>query len=125
MHCIRYLLAATLFVGGCKANSQGNAPAKWADTIASEIEKAQMTGDLAKLQAARAMAERVATAYPDDGLILHYQAFATYREAMQTLGLSGGDPSAMLEIARAIFERSLKKRPLAETHILMASIDGQ
>jgi hypothetical protein len=81
----RYVLAAALFVAGCNAQAQ-NAPAKWADTISTEIEKAQISGDAAKMAAARALAERVATAFPDDGLILHYQAFALYREAMATVG---------------------------------------
>ena len=119
----RYFLAAALLVGGCTAQAQ-NAPAKWADTISTEIEKAQISGDAAKMAAARALAERVATAFPDDGLILHYQAFALYREGMVTVG-RGADASPLLERAQSIFEKSLKRRPLAETHVLMSSIDGQ
>jgi len=119
----RYLLAATLFLGACSAKAQ-TAPAKWADTVGMEIEKAQISGDAAKMAQARALAERVATAYPEDGLMLHYHAFALYREAMAMVG-RGSDPSAILERALQIFERSLKLRPLAETHILMSSIDGQ
>jgi tetratricopeptide (TPR) repeat protein len=119
----RIVLAAALFVAGCSAQAQ-NAPAKWADTISTEIEKAQISGDPAKMGAARALAERVATAFPDDGLILHYHGFALYREAMAVMG-RGGDPSASLERAYGIFEKSLKKRPLAETHVILSSIDGQ
>src|SRR5581483_4874569 len=55
------------------------APAKWADTIAAEIDAATLAGDTARLHAAESMAERVATAFPNDGLILHYQAYALYR----------------------------------------------
>ncbi|HEY9226542.1 MAG TPA: tetratricopeptide repeat protein [Gemmatimonadaceae bacterium] len=119
----RHYLAATLFLGALTAQAQ-TAPAKWADTISMEIDKAALSADPAKLAAARALAERVATAFPDDGLILHYQAFALYREAMQING-TGGNASAQLERALAIFDKSIKKRPLAESHILMASIDGQ
>lgn len=116
-------LAATLFVGVATAHAQ-TAPAKWADTISAEIDKATISGDVAKLQAARALAERVATAYPNDGLILHYQAFALYREGSQTVG-RGGDASALFQRAQIIFEKSLKTHPLAETHSLLSSIDGQ
>lgn len=120
-----FLPAAALVLGAAGANAQGAAPAKWADTIGREIEKAQIFGDMAKVSAARALAERVATAYPDDGLILHYHAYALYREAMTGMGVKGTDPSPLLERAQAIFERSLKTRPLPETHSLMSSIDGQ
>jgi tetratricopeptide (TPR) repeat protein len=120
----RFVLAAAVIASaGCNAHAQ-NAPAKWADTVGTEIEKAQISGDPTKMAAARALAERVATAFPEDGLILHYHAFALYREAMAALG-RGGDPSATLERAYGIFEKSLKKRPLAETHVLLSSIDGQ
>ena len=115
--------AAMLFLGALTAHAQ-TAPAKWPDTISTEIDKAAISGDPAKLAAARALAERVATAFPDDGLILHYQAFALYREAMLIVG-KGGDASAQLERALAIFDKSLKKRPLAESHVLMSAIDGQ
>ena len=74
---------------------------------------------------ARALAERVATAFPNDGLILHYEAFALYREGSQMLGTGGGSPTPIFQRAQAIFEKSLKLRPLAETHALMSSIDGQ
>jgi tetratricopeptide (TPR) repeat protein len=121
----RYFVTAALVAAASSACAQeGVAPAKWADTLRTEIDKATLLGDPAKLAAARALADRVASAFPDDGLILHYQAFAMYREA----GLAraqGGDSGALLERAQVILERSLAKRPLAETHALMASIDGQ
>ena len=121
---IRHFVAAALVTSACTANAQ-NAPAKWADTISAEIDKASLSGDPAKLAAARALAERVATAYPDDGLILHYHAFAIYREAMSNFGRSGADASAQLERALAILDKSVRKHPLAESHMLMSSIDGQ
>ncbi|MEP6493986.1 MAG: tetratricopeptide repeat protein [bacterium] len=123
------LFVAATLVGGytranAQANAQANAPAKWADTISTEIEKAQMAGDDAKLAAAVALANRVATAFPTDGLILHYQGYAIYRQGLLQMG-RGGDASALFEQARGILERSLKARPLPETHGLLSSIDGQ
>jgi tetratricopeptide (TPR) repeat protein len=117
----RHILALTFAAVGCTAQAQ-TAPTKWADTISKEIDKASLSGDPAKLGAAVALAERVATAFPEDGLILHYQAFALYRQAIQAQSAEGG---AQLERAKSIFERSLRLRPLAETHILLAAINGQ
>jgi tetratricopeptide (TPR) repeat protein len=125
MRRTQIILVAAILTGGCvRADAQANAPSKWADTLSSEIEKAQIAGDDAKLAAAVALAGRVATAYPIDGLILHYQGYAIYRQAMLLMG-HGGDPNPLLEQSRDILERSLKTRPLAETHSLLSSIDGQ
>jgi tetratricopeptide (TPR) repeat protein len=121
----RFLFTAAFVAAASSACAQeGVAPAKWADTLRTEIDRASLVGDPAKVAAARAFADRVASAFPDDGLILHYQAFAMYREALVS-GARGGDSGTLLERAQSIFERSLAKRPLAETHALMAAIDGQ
>ena len=120
---LRLILAAAAVFSGAAAQAQ-TAPAKWADTISMEIDKAEIVGDSAKLAAARALAERVAAAFPEDGLILHYHAYALYREAMSMVG-RGGDASSLLERAQSIFDKSLRLRPLAETHVLMSSINGQ
>jgi tetratricopeptide (TPR) repeat protein len=122
----RILLVAAFVSGGCvRADAQATAPSKWADTLSSEIDKAQLLGDDAKLAAADALAGRVATAYPTDGLILHYQGYAIYRQAVLQMGRNGSNASALLEQSRDLLERSLKTRPLAETHMLLSSIDGQ
>jgi tetratricopeptide (TPR) repeat protein len=118
------LCLAFVALGGCRAEAQA-APKKWADTLSAEIQTAFLDGDAAKAGAARALADRVATAFPEDGLILHYQAFAMWREATLLLGRNAGAPYPMLERALRILEKSLKSRPLAETHVLMSSIDGQ
>ena len=121
----RYLFtAAILGVASSACAQSGIAPPKWADTLRTVIDKATLVGDSASLAGARAFADRVASAFPDDGLILHYQAFAMYREAMATRGRSG-DSGPLLERAQSILERSLAKRQLAESHSLMAAIDGQ
>ena len=103
--------------------AQGNAPAKWADTISAEIEKAQIASDSAALAAAVALASRVAIAYPTDGLILHYQGYALYRQAL--LQQQSQDASPTLERARETLSKSLNTRVLPETHILLSAIDGQ
>ncbi len=101
-----------------------NAPAKWPDTLRTEIDRAFIGGEMPKIQAARALAERVATAYPDDALIQHYLGFALYREATLVMG-QNGNATPLLERAKTALEKSIKARPLAESHILMSSIFGQ
>ena len=101
------------------------APPKWADTLSAEIDKASTAGDLTKLAAARALAERVAVAYPADGLILHYEGFALYREATAMQAMNAGNALPVFQRAQKILEESLKIRPLPETHALISSIDGQ
>src|SRR5262249_41401415 len=75
---------ATLYAPSCVAqsNAAAPAPAKWPDTTSAEIEKAQIANDSAGLAAAVALASRVAIAYPNDGLILHYQGYALYRQGL-------------------------------------------
>ena len=99
------------------------APPKWADTIAAEIEKAQLASDSTRLAAAVALASRVAIAYPNDGLILHYQGYALYRQALFVA--QSQDATPIFERAHDILSKSLNNRILPETHILMSSIDGQ
>jgi tetratricopeptide (TPR) repeat protein len=120
----RSLFLAAAFVASASVVQAQKAPSKWADTISAEIEKANLSGDTVRMKAARALAERVATAFPDDGLILHYEAFALYREGSMIFG-RGGNAAPTLQRAMSIFEKSLKTYPLAETHVLMSSIDGQ
>ncbi|HEY4218928.1 MAG TPA: tetratricopeptide repeat protein [Gemmatimonadaceae bacterium] len=124
----RRIVAVTLATLLCDCGradaQQGSAPSKWADTISAEIEKAQLADDATRLNAAVALAGRVATAYPTDGLILHYQGYALYRRAVSHAANSAGD-AATLESAKVVLARSLQSHPLPETHMLIASIDGQ
>jgi len=112
---------AALYVPSLAA--QGSAPAKWADTISAEIEKAQIASDTSALAAAVALASRVAIAYPNDGLILHYQGYALYRQAL--MQQQRQDASPTFERARDVLTKSLNARILPETHILLSAIDGQ
>jgi tetratricopeptide (TPR) repeat protein len=120
----QFFAVAFVVIASSACAQEGTAPPKWADTLRAEIDKATLAGDPAKLAAARALADRVATAFPDDGLILHYQAYVMYRQAVQS-GSRDAESGALLARAQTILERSLAKHPLAETHALIASIDGQ
>jgi tetratricopeptide (TPR) repeat protein len=119
-----FITAALLGVASAACAQEGMAPAKWPDTLRREIDKASLSGDPSQIAAARALADRVASAFPDDGLVLHYQAFAMYRQAVAS-GPVNAEGGALLERALVIFGRSLAKHPLAETHVLMSAIDGQ
>lgn len=116
--------AAIVAVTSHRVAAQDTAPSKWADTISAEIDRATLAGDAAKLDAAVALAARVAAAYPNDGLIQHYHGYALYRSGILQAS-NGANASAVFEQAATILERSLKTHPMPETHVLLSSIDGQ
>jgi tetratricopeptide (TPR) repeat protein len=118
------MIAGSMLATLCLDARAQNAPAKWADTVSHEIDRAYISGDPAKMQSARALAERVATAFPNDGLILHYEGFALYREGTMLTG-RGTDATDLYQRAQIVLEKSLKLHPLAETHAIISSIDGQ
>lgn len=109
-------------LAACRADAQ-NAPPKWADTISTEIENAQIAGDSAKLAAAIALVSRVAIAYPKDALILHYQGYALYRHGLFVS--RNHDASPIFEQAYEALAKSIAIKPIPESHMLMSSIDGQ
>jgi tetratricopeptide (TPR) repeat protein len=119
------IVAALVATGVCAPLSAQTAPSKWADTLSGELERAYQSGDIARVQAARALAERVALAYPNDGLILHYQAFALYREATMTAAKNAKAAGPLFEQSLGLFQKSLKTHPIPEAHALISSIDGQ
>lgn len=93
-----------------------------AESIQSEIVAAYVRGDNERLAAARALAERGVTAYPEDALLHHYLGFALYRTAAVAGDDSGSDQ--VLEAAEAALLRSAEIRPLPETHALLSSVYG-
>ncbi|HYM21926.1 MAG TPA: tetratricopeptide repeat protein, partial [Vicinamibacterales bacterium] len=109
-------------LAACQAAAQ-NAPPKWADTLSTEIENPQIAGDSARLAAAVALASRVAIAYPKDGLILHYQGYALYRQGLFLA--RSHDASAIFQEAYDALAKSIAIKPIPESHMLMSSIDGQ
>jgi tetratricopeptide (TPR) repeat protein len=118
-------LAACVASAACSRLSAQSAPAKWADTLSAEIDKAYQSADITKIQSARSLAERVAIAYPTDGLILQYEAFAVYREATMTMTKNFKAAGPLFERSLTLFQNSLKTHPLAESEALISSIQGQ
>jgi hypothetical protein len=100
--------------------------ARWADSARVTIERAVLANDSTALVGAGAMIDKALTAFPNDPLLLHYRAYALYRESV------GGDDDGKLSDAhqvrlkRAIdlLERSAAARPLPETQALLASCLG-
>jgi tetratricopeptide (TPR) repeat protein len=100
--------------------------AKWADSAAREIDRAYVTGDVARLQAARTLLDRGLVAFPKDPLLLHYQGYELYREANLLTGLRRtAEVPPLLEKARAALEQSITLKPLPESHALLSSVLGQ
>jgi tetratricopeptide (TPR) repeat protein len=99
--------------------------AKWADSVRVAVEAAQIAGDLDGVRAARALAERALTLFPDDALLLHYQGYALYREASSMMGRGQtGGVAPLLAQGIAALEASAKRRPMAETSALLALLYG-
>ena len=100
---------------------------RFADSARREIEAALFEGSIERLQGARAMLERALTAFPNDGLLLHYQGYALYREANLMMGMQRSEKEVrpVLEAADEVLERSAKKLDMAETHALRSSVIGQ
>jgi tetratricopeptide (TPR) repeat protein len=96
------------------------------DSLRVAIDEAVSRGDLEMLRNARSSVERTLHLRADDGLLLHYQGYALYREAELLRQLRKGDEAdRALDESQAILERSAKLRPLPETHALLALIIGQ
>lgn len=98
--------------------------ARWADTVRVMIERAAISGSTAELTAAGALAERALSAFPNDGLLLHYRAYGLYREAQRDQSRGAGW-KALTERSIELLERSAAAQPLAETQALLASNLGQ
>lgn len=99
---------------------------QWADSARRQLESAVERADVSRLAAARTVVERALAQHPDDGLLLHYQGYALWREG--SLVAAAGDEKRarqLLEQASRTLERSAERRPLAETHAVRASVLGQ
>lgn len=117
---IALVLAAMLLApGGLRAQPDA---ITLADSIQSEIVAAYVRGDDARLEEARALAERAVAIHPEDPLLHHYLGFALYRQA----AVMHDDPDLqrLLDAAEAALARSAAIRPLPETHALLASVYG-
>lgn len=98
---------------------------RWADSARRAIEVGTAQADPAALAGVRAMLGRALVLAPDDALLLHYQGYAAYREAVAYMGRNDR-PAArrLLAAADSLLDRSAARLPLAESHALRASVLG-
>jgi tetratricopeptide (TPR) repeat protein len=126
-HLRTILLALTLSgVSATALRAQAlTGAAKWADSARREIDAASLSGDKNRLNDARTLLDRALVAFPNDGLLLHYEGYAAYRAL--SLATVLGPPSDVpfyRKAAREYFERSIAKRPMPESYILLTAIYG-
>jgi tetratricopeptide (TPR) repeat protein len=134
---VRRAAAAVLMLAAASVRAQPAAPAsaavstlsprdRWADSVRRDVEAALVRGDRPGIAAARAVAERALSAFPDDGLLLHYQGYALWREAGLAMGTGDEDGARpLLEQADEVLERAAKRLALPESHAVRASVLGQ
>ena len=123
MNRLRLAVLLTALVAVHKSIGAQATAAQAADSIGASIDRAYLSGDSARIQLVRAQAERLATSFPNSGLLQHYLGFALYREATASHG--GPKSLSLLTRAKETLGKSLATHPLPETHALLASIDGQ
>lgn len=96
---------------------------QWADTVSGAIDAAMRAGGMPRLEEARKLLDRGLAAYPDDALLRHYEGFLLYR--MITVGgssLPAPTVATLLDDARAALERSLARRKMAESYLLLSEV---
>ena len=99
---------------------------KWADSAAREIDDASDAGDLVRLRATTTLLDRALTTFPNDALLLHYKAYALYRESNLLEGLGQRDDlDEILEETEKLLEASLKVKPLPESYAILSSVQGR
>jgi tetratricopeptide (TPR) repeat protein len=98
--------------------------ARWADTVRVTIERANLNRDDSALTQAGALADRALGAFPNDPLLLHYRAYALYREYTRGSGARGAEYKAAMERAIDLLNRSAAVRNLPETQALLATCYG-
>lgn len=92
-----------------------------ADSARVAIEVAYASGRPEAVVEARRVAERGSERFPADGLLKHYVGYALFREGLLRTGDSA---RAVMERARDALRAALEKRPLPETHAVLASVYG-
>jgi tetratricopeptide (TPR) repeat protein len=117
------VLASWASVGNAQAALTG--AARWADSARVAIDRAYLTHDSAALVAAGQLIDKALTAFPNDGLLLHYRGYALYRLAMFSPGEeTSASQEALLKQAVDVLRRSAALKPMAETHALLSSCLG-
>ena len=95
------------------------------DSARADIDRAVSQGDPRRIDAALVLLERAASAVPNDPWVHHYMGYAWYRKAILGQQTKNHDPKPDLERARTTLERSIRLRPIAESHALLSSVLGQ
>jgi tetratricopeptide (TPR) repeat protein len=118
--------AVGLIATSDRATAQGlTGAARWADTVRRTLDAAATGGDVNAIRTARALADRALLAFPDDGLLLHYQGAAIWREAQVRMGAGQeAESKALFERAITILQKSAAAKPLAETYAIISSSYG-
>jgi len=99
---------------------------RWADSVRRIVDGAVIRGDPAAARNGVALADRALSAFPADGLLLHYRGYASYRLAQfAARSATAGETKALYEASLVWLDRSLAVRPLAETQALRAAAMGQ
>jgi len=124
--CATAILTATVSALGAQASPSLTGTAKWADSASREIEAANATGDLARLENAAALLDRALTVTPNDHLLLYYRSVALYRMGGQYTGRKRNDDAKKaLEEADRLLEQVEKKAPTADVLALRGGVIGQ
>lgn len=130
------MLTATLSVSAT-VRAQSAAPAaastaklggaeRWADSARRIIERGVIKGDSALLLQGAALVDRALTAFPENGLLLHYRGYATYRLGQHAMTRKQDDGAdARFEEALKLLDRAVAVLPMAETQALRAATMGQ
>jgi tetratricopeptide (TPR) repeat protein len=99
--------------------------ARWADSAQKEINAAAVANDAARLAAARVILDRALAAFPDDALLLHYQGYALYRQLNMTPNASPAETARIAHSAEDYLQKSISKKPMAESFSLLTAIYGR
>jgi len=124
---LRTTLLAIVFLTGSSLQAQTlTGAAKWADTARREIDAASLSGDMTRLVNVRTLLDRALGAYPDDALLLHYQGYAIYRIInLSSAVASASDMAGDVKLGRNYLERSIAKRPMPESYVLLSGFYGR
>jgi tetratricopeptide (TPR) repeat protein len=125
-HVFGSVLAASLAGVPLAAQATAAGTQRWADSLHTLIAQGTL-GAPGALDQAIAIADRVLTVAPGDGVILHYKGYALYRRATALLAAQAAEAEvkAVLEEADQVLEASTRTLRWPETPALRASVTGQ
>jgi tetratricopeptide (TPR) repeat protein len=121
-----FLAASGLAISSTLGAQALTGTAKWADSASREIEAANATNDLARMNTISAVIDRVLTITPNDPLLLYYRSLALWRTSGMYLGAKKNDEAKKtLEEADRLLDLANAKSPTAEALALHSSVLGQ